>query len=62
MRVYVHMYVYYDYAHYHESDADAVADGDGNAGSLSAPVELGYDSKLKLPQRGCILVYTIAAG
>lgn len=56
------MYVYYYYAHYHESDADAVADGDGNAGSLAAPVELGYDSKLKLPQRGCILVYTIAAG
>lgn len=58
MRVFVHMYVYYDYAHYHESDADA--DGGGNAGSLAAPAELGYDSKLKLPQRGCI--YTIAAG
>lgn len=52
------MYVYYDYAHYHESDADA--DGDGNAGSLAAPAELGYDSKLKLPQRSCI--YSIAAG
>lgn len=59
------MYVYYDYAHYHESDADADADGGGggNAGSLAAPAELGYDSKLKLPQRGCIqLVYIIPAG
>lgn len=57
------MYLYYDYAHYHESDADADGDGGGNAGSLAAPAELGYDSKLKLPQRGCIqLVYSIAAG
>lgn len=53
------MCLYYDYAHYHESDADADADGGGNAGSLAAPAELGYDSKLKLPQRGCI--YSIAA-